>query len=343
MHRIQILCILFIGLIVSSCDKSNNPVSNQDAVAPGRRDYVWTVDTIREPYNSFVDITGTSPQDLWTANPGDARKIFYHYDGSKWQTDLVFRSFAAKSIYSLSPNDVWSSGEEGRIWHFDGSTWKEVYKHSVGAITDIVFEDIYAIASNDIYAAGQYFDGLDFWGIIVHYDGHSWKQIAIPQIRTAFITIRKISNGKLYLLGVTNELTKESTYQLYEFDGVQLKLIKSGTQAKNQMGGIINISSKVYFIIGFDFYDYNDGTFVRLGNLSDSNTFLNVAFGTSSKNIFLGMRDGIAHYNGENTEYLFKTQDNIYVRTGIAFEKDVFFVGMDMKGNNLIIHGKLVN
>ena len=55
------------------------------------------------------------------------------------------------------------------------------------------------------------------------------------------------------------------------------------------------------------------------------------------------MRDGIAHYNGENTEYLFKTQDNIYVRTGIAFEKDVFFVGMDMKGNNLIIHGKLVN
>ncbi|HEX7358763.1 MAG TPA: hypothetical protein VF270_13705, partial [Ignavibacteriaceae bacterium] len=63
--------------------------------------------------------------------------------------------------------------------------------------------------------------------------------------------------------------------------------------------------------------------------------------GRNEKDIFLGMRDGIAHYNGENTIYLYRTTENIFVRKGILFEKEVFFLGRDINGNNLIFHGKL--
>ena len=53
------------------------------------------------------------------------------------------------------------------------------------------------------------------------------------------------------------------------------------------------------------------------------------------------MRDGIAHYNGENTVYLYQSPDNIFVRAGIVFDQDVFFIGRNANGDNLMIHGIL--
>lgn len=72
-------------------------------------------------------------------------------------------------------------------------------------------------------------------------------------------------------------------------------------------------------------------------------------WGRSTKDIFLLMTDGLAHYNGDNIEYLFyftfandKPWTQIY---GAAiFENEVFFTiyepPTDLK---LIYHGKLIN
>ena len=234
------------------------------------------------------------------------------------------------------------TGGQGKIWHFDGTRWNEQYSFSLNGNTQIYLLDIYATSIMDIYAVGEYFVNQDTWGIILHYDGGSWRQITIPQIRTAFTKIRKDTNGKFYLLGVTNEQYVASTYQLYQFDGKVLTQIKSGSQDNDQFGGILNFGNLVYFIIGFDFYSYKDTSFTKIGRLSDSPEFLNVGFGRNVDDVFLGMRNGIAHYNGEDTEYLIKTAGDIWIRNGMIFEKDVFLMGRDYSnGNNLIYHGKL--
>jgi len=142
-------------------------------------------------------------------------------------------------------------------------------------------------------------------------------------------------------LGVSNEQFTESTYQLYEFDRYTVTKLMSGTQANDQQGGILKLGNKVDFIIGFDLYGYDKGNFLKIGRLSDAPEFLNVGFGRNTKDIFLGMRDGIAHYNGEDTKYLIKTNNNVWIRNGIIFEKEVFFVGSELNGNNLIFHGKV--
>jgi hypothetical protein len=106
-----------LSFINADCKK--NIVTPED-IQPGSRNYTWTVDTVYGHYNPFTSITGTSPTDLWTANPGDADKIFYHYDGVKWTTDLIARPFSPFSIFSFSQNDVWSAGDLGNMTVFNG-------------------------------------------------------------------------------------------------------------------------------------------------------------------------------------------------------------------------------
>lgn len=206
---VKIIGLISLLLIAVNCN-TTEPSTND--IQPGRRDYVWTVDTLFLPFNPFTDMTGTSPADLWVCSPGDADKIFYHYNGQNWQTDLIPRPFSPKSIFCFSNNNVWGSGRTGMIWKFNGEQWSQEYKHKVNDNDDITFENIYAATSNDIFAVGQYFTNQDYWGIILRFNGISWIELSIPEIRTAFIKVRKSANGKLYLWGVTNEQFSESRY-----------------------------------------------------------------------------------------------------------------------------------
>jgi hypothetical protein len=333
-----ILASIFL-LTAFNCNTTEAPVDN---LQPGRRDYVWTIDTLFMPFNSFTDITGTSPTDVWACGPGgDLDKTLYHYDGQKWRTDSISRPFSPKSISNDSFDNIYSSGRSGLIWEFNGSQWFQKYQHNVNGNYDITFESINVISINKILAVGDYFTNPEYWGIILIYNGTSWTQLNIPEIRTAFADVKISGNGKIYLWGVTNEQFTESRYQFYELDGNTLKEIYSGSQNNNaEYGSLLQLGNVTYFIIGYDFFSFNGNKFLKIGRLSDDHKFLNVAWGRNKKDIFLGMADGIAHYNGENTIYLYQSPEKILVRNGIAFNNEVFFIGRS-NGNNLMIHGKL--
>jgi len=341
MKKIFFAFILLTLLFFNTCD--DNPV-NGDDLKPGRRDYTWTVDTLFLPFNFFTDITGSSPTDVWACGPGgDLDKTFYHYDGQSWKSDLISRPFSPISVSSISVNSVWSSGLEGKIWHYYNNGWNEHYRFLASSDTLVVLQEILAISETDIYAVGQYFiSPEDYWGIILHYNNSKWQNISIPKTRTIFDEIGKNkSNGMTYLRGLTQQNLNENDYQLYEINNTTLTKIKSGTQNKDEFGNILLLISKIYFIIGYCLFSYNGNTFLKIGRLSDDPKFLHVGWGRNEKDIFIGMRDGVAHYNGENTVYLFQSTENIFVREGIVFESEIFFIGRDSNGNNLMIHGKL--
>jgi hypothetical protein len=327
-------------LFVLSCDKN---ITGPEELIPGRRDYVWSVDTLFLPFNSFTDITGTSPTDVWVCGPGgDLDKTLFHFDGLSWKSDFISRPFAPKSISSLRYNNVWSGGRQGMIWKFNGTQWAQVHKHNINGNDDITFECINAISESKIFVGGQYFINPDYFGIILRYDGATWVRLTIPQIRTAFADIKESDNDKIYLWGVTNEQFAESRYQFYELEENNLSEIYNGSQNTNsEYGSLLQLGNKTHFIIGYDFFSYDGNAFSKIGKLSDDPKFLNVGWGRNEKDIFIGMRDGVAHYNGENTVYLYQSPANIFVRKGIVFDSEVFFIGRDSNGNNLMIHGKL--
>ena len=161
--NIKIVIIFFIAFLNNSCN-TTEPIDN---LQPGRRDYVWTVDTLYLPFNPFTDMTGSSPSDVWVCGPGDADKIFYHYDGQVWKSDQVQRTFSPLSINSLNSNEVWSCGFLGKIWTFNGTHWIEFYSYSPKVDTSIILQEIRGFSTSSIYAVGQYFLGAQIIGKIL--------------------------------------------------------------------------------------------------------------------------------------------------------------------------------
>ncbi len=340
--NLKVFLLLYLPILTQLSCNATEPT---DDLKPGRRDYTWTVDTLFLPFNPFTDITGTSPTDLWVCSPGDGDKIFYHYDGNTWTTDNVFRVFSPKSIYSLNNINVWSSGREGRIWNYSNNVWNEIIKYSFNSITDITFETIYCISNDNIITAGQYFINEDYYGIILKYDGRIWDKVALPEIRTAFTDIKINNSGKIFLWGVSNESIGESRYQFYELNGLNLKEIYSGSQSTHsEDGSLLQLGSETYFIIGYDFFSYSGSGFQKVGRLTDSSKFRNLGSGRNTKDIFLLMTDGLAHYNGNDMEYLFyfNRTPSTQIYGSALFEKDVFFlVDEAPSGLSLVYHGRL--
>ena len=95
---IYIIFIILFLLISLSCN--NNPVNPPEA-QPGRRDYVWNIDTISS-YDPIYRLWGSSPTDLWAITSSNPYKSIYHFDGTKWTTDGIFRLWSPHSIYGFS-------------------------------------------------------------------------------------------------------------------------------------------------------------------------------------------------------------------------------------------------
>lgn len=333
--------ILFLLTSAFSCSKDN--IVSPPELQPGRRNYTWTVDTLYLPFNPFTDITGTSPTDLWVCGPGDADKIFYHYNKNIWTTDYLFRIFSPLSISSLGIDNIWSCGLDGKIWARTGDIWKEDFRLVAMLDTIISFQKINAISNQEVYAVGEYYlSSINYWGIILKYDGKSWKNLGIPKTKTFFVDIKKNFNSNIYLLGKLQHASDENEFQFYELIGNMIHLLYTGSQSSTaENGSLIKIGSEVYFIIGYNLYQYSEGRFSLVAELKVDERFKNSGIGRNTKDIFLFMSDGIAHYNGENSVYLYQTKDKCFIVRGIVFEKDVFFLGRDANGNNLIFHGKL--
>ncbi len=117
------ILLLLTALSLYSCTKPNEP--EEENLQPGRRDYVWTVDTLKHP-NSFQ----THMRSIWAANATDVyvvgfndsyRRIMYHYDGKTWAPvkltwpeggTLTANTSGLSSIYGSSSNNIWAVGDQ---------------------------------------------------------------------------------------------------------------------------------------------------------------------------------------------------------------------------------------
>jgi hypothetical protein len=162
----KVLNTLFIMLflyLAFSCN--NNPVIPNEG-KPGRRDYVWTVDTINYTFKTLYRLWASSPTDVWAlAGGGDINKSIFHFDGYQWTTGIYILPFAPYSIYGFSAKNVYIGGENGKIWQFDGSNWQQVIILTKDGNTQIVFDNMWGGLTNDLYAFGAYPD--EVWLIIV--------------------------------------------------------------------------------------------------------------------------------------------------------------------------------
>jgi len=331
-----------ITLIIMSISCNDNPVGPGNEPPPGRRDYTWTVDTLRIPFTTLHRIWGSSADDVWVIGPGgDLDKTIYHFNGSEWENDGISRSISPISVWGFSESDVWLGGREGRIWHYDGTNWSENIRFERSIEMGIGFQEMWGDSPDNLFATGYSGYGENRIAVIAHYDGTEWELNEFPELNYNFIRIKrgKTENPNYYLLGYGEQLG--SSEAIFEYDGDKnIKIIYEGSGNPEKWAFIQEIDDRMYFVTGNKINKYTNNKFNLVIQINESN-FGGQIFGRNQSDIFLRMFDGIAHYNGSNVEYLYNFEESISIRDGVIFEKDISFLAVNHStGENLVIKGK---
>ncbi len=340
--RTKIFLLIIAGItILNSCDNPTEPEPQ-----PGRRDYVWSVDTLAIPFMSFVRIWGSAANDVWIVGPGgDLDKTIYLYDGIRWKTDGISRPISPLSVWGLSKNNVWFGGMDGRIWHYDGNILKEHTRFETTREKNIGFQEIWGDSPSNIFAVGYSGDDENRTGVIAHFNGSRWDLIYFTDLkRYSFLRIRRANKGSntYYLWAIKDAPMTGDLVSVFEYKwGADIKLIYEGKDVIQTGTFIQNIYNVMYFVIGNTINTYSNSEFKKFLQVTLPNFGIQI-FGRSKNDIFLRMLDGIAHYNGNDVEYLYRFSGNISITDAFLFDKEVFFLALDLtNGNDLIFHGKL--
>ncbi len=348
-----ILNIAFISsLLISSFSCNNNPVI-QPEYTPGRRDYVWTTDTLDMEVNFIHTIWGSSANDVWAMGAGgNAQTRLWHFDGSNWSVSKEAVFCGAWSLFGFSANNVWMGGDDelsngASIWHYDGKSWSPNYFYKIQGAYLVSIMNIYGASPNDIYACGiidyDVQGKASYEGFVLHYNGTEWKEVVRGNINDLFTKIAE-ENNKAYIYAIKHSPLGYDTLSFYELDGSRLDTIYSNSEGNINWINFFQIGGKLYFLIDKNVCLYQSGKFITQFSINEPN-FSYYLFGRNEKDIFINMKDGLAHYNGEDIEYLLHYPENSRsFGEAAVFGKDVFQVYYDhISGKNMVLHGKLKN
>lgn len=337
----KLLISLIISLLVlgaASCKKSPvEPEEEPENLTPGRRDYTWTADTIKNPYLYFYHIWGNSLTNLWTGSMLSSYGL-YRYDGTKWELDNRVYMQTPTALWGYE-DKLWIGNDNGCIWQFTGSSYQEQVKYHKLGDYYTQFQDLVGTSDKEIYISGGYrVDGL-WHSILMKYDGVSWKADRIFEKPCSIILLKYSPKTDKYYLVV-----RYSTYHteiVYEYDRTNFKEIYSYVYVNG--GAVISvIDGYPYVIIENEVYRYRNDKLELITSIKLPK-FGGGAWGRGRNDIFLRMIDGLAHYNGNDVQYQFKVPETCKMNANMAiFEKDVFISAMDFNtGYNIIYHGKL--
>jgi hypothetical protein len=320
-------------LITLSCkDSITNPEPQ-----PGRRDYVWTADTIKVPFTYFSKIWGDAPDNVWIVGPGGGLdKTIWHFDGTKWATDGTTRMISPRSVWGFGKNDVWIAGFEGKIWHYNGA-WKESLWFKKDG-WDITFSEIYGNTNTDLYAIGTANGNNYRQGIILKWNGKTWAEINIPVFATYnFVSMRRslAEKSNYFILGLGGDLIA-----LFEFDGTNINKVYEAPFASETWTEVTLAGEKLLFVIGNKICKYVNTQFQPLFQV-DVGKFNQGVWGKNEKDVFISMKDGIAHYNGADVQYLYSYKGNEHALGATILNNEVFILTNDFKnGYTIMLRGK---
>lgn len=340
--KILLAVALTIITITTSCN--SNPL--ETPIAPGRRDYTWTVDTINPGYDyaSLGRIWGSSPTDVWAVGDGNALFRMFYYDGYKWtsyykEPTNPLEIIGPTSIWGTAKNNVWMASRNSTIWRwYDGKQWTLYGEYKVEGYDRLIINNFDGISSNDIYGVGFADNSNNYEAIIMRYDGTNWKLINIPETKVSIETIAIEPNSGVLVISGTVYDPSGFVAKIYYWDGKELKELLSdyGWSFVTKLN-----NNEIFATLGRKIYKYSNKQLTLWKDNTGTEINGNIVCGRSRNDFFIGGAGGLLHYNGTDFTTIYKT--DLAIRRGIIFEKDVFFIGIDELGNmkNYIIHGQL--
>lgn len=338
---------LFVILITSinSCTKSD-PVGPNQLLKPGRRDYTWTVDTIKDPFVSLYSIWGDGPDNVWIVGPSaDKQNRFFHHFSNKWYAHTEFQ-FYPYSIFGFDICNILAGAEA--IYRYNGAVWVKEFEPKIDSLPyggNVLFWGIRGNSPKNIWAVGYAFgNNKRIHGAVYHLDGE-WKLSLLTKKHIQFHEVYPTGEqNKCLLWGVKHypNISDDSS-AIWEYDGKDsLKEIISTPFTDSECSWIALIGSELYLSINDLVFRYDKGKlnyFISSAELKNGS----IIGGRNSSDLFIWNLTELQHYNGINTETLFKLPTPILVMNKvIALKNQIFFFAEDrITGVYYLVKGEL--
>lgn len=345
MKKLFFTLLSFSLLALSTC--SDNPLVD-DNIPPGRRDYVWTVDTLDGLNSPRFRMWGSSPTDVWATTYSNWDVSISHFNGSEWTSYGVPGIIQPNAIYGFSSTNIFLGDENGKIWRYNGSDWNLFAELVKAGHSDIVFSNIWGENINSIYATGAYPEengGYNMSVIAQFYLGN-WNMLNTDKLYGIVTRMYKnFSDNKIYLQVIGGHNFTDST-KIYEYVSGDYQKLYGNIWTKGLQSDISLINGEVYFILGNTIAKRRNNQFQTLLQVNNQNFYQRI-WGRNSKDIFLLMTDGLAHYNGSDIKYLFNFKFGqatpwTQIYGAALFENEVFFLVDEPPTDlSLVYHGIL--
>ncbi len=335
---VVVLPVMLLIIFYAGCKSPTGPDDSNTDI----RNYTWRVDTIKtvDPL-TLSRIWGITPTNVWAVGNGAATALgIWHYDGKSWDCDSIARGFTPWAVIGFSSDEVWVGNTSSSIWKYNGTQWQQYGEYKLDGYDRIWIMNFDGTAANNIYAVGSANkdDGSDYKGIIMHYDGTTWKFVDIPYVKVGFADCKiDEKSGALIIEGTVYNSTGWIS-KLYAWDGKQLKELYSGIP----YGDVGSVQHEVLMDIAQKIYKYENGQLVLWKDLTGTDYSGKIWCGRSENDFFIGsLAGGMGQYNGTDFQTIYKT--NLTINGGCVFDKDVFFIYTDNNriGINVVVHGKL--
>ena len=151
--------------------------------------------------NVFYGLTAVSSSDIWAVGyyrngSSSERALIEHWNGTQWRIlqDPYFGTGQdyLYSVSATSATDAWAvgyfadgTGDKPLVEHWNGNLWTLIAGPDPGPNTGKRLQSVAAIAPNNVWATGSYFNGSRALTLTGHWDGSSWSVMDSPNAGTS--------------------------------------------------------------------------------------------------------------------------------------------------------------
>jgi hypothetical protein len=331
------MALIAITVVTFSCGENGV----EPELKPGRRDYVWSEEILDAGTETVYlgRIWGSDSKDIWaTGSSTSSITTIWHYNGIRWGCDSIPRMGNPMGVFGCSKEEAWMGNTDKSIWKYNGKEWGKYGEYMPDGYNYLVIQNFDGTARDNIYGVGftELYGTGKYRAVIMSYNGYRWYFEKIPEVKVGLETVAVDKNsGVLVMSGTANEFGTLIA-KLYCWDGTEFKELSS----EPGWSFVTKLGDEIYATSNSKIYKYNNKQLTlwkdNVGLYSNSN----IICGRGRNDFLFGGADGIRHYNGTDVTTLYKT--NLSIQNGIAFENDVFIIGVDYQnGKTHIIHGQL--
>jgi len=195
---------------------------------------------------NLVNVWGSSANDVYIVSTGEDGKIL-HYDGASWEyVGLNVNIPSIRGIWGSSANDVYAVATQNKSVFHFDGVSWEMIE--MGA-SNHRFKSIWGSSANDVYLGGLYSTtsaGGNPSGAIFHYDGTSWEEVVRDDRWNYFKDMWGSSADNVYAVGPGN------AGKVLHYDGIswEEEIVDPNMPGNKYFTGIWGSSANDVYVVG---------------------------------------------------------------------------------------------